>query len=127
MGPVQGIAGEASGADPLAGSKLDSAPLRNTTIAVVATDARLTRNEAQRLAMMAADGMARAIRPIHTPLDGDTVFALSTGVKHLGDVPAWTLTALGSLAADTLARAIGRAMWEAESIGRWRCYRALRI
>ena len=72
---------------------------------------------------MAADGMARAIRPVHTPFDGDTVFALSTGRVPLGDIPARTLTALGSLAADTLARAIGRAVWEAQAIGQWPSYR----
>ena len=54
-------------ADPLAESKLDALPGQNTTIAVVATDAALTRVEAKRLAIMAADGMARAIRPVHTP------------------------------------------------------------
>jgi L-aminopeptidase/D-esterase-like protein len=123
MGPAVTAAATPSEADPLAAGKLDPALLQNTTIAAVATDAALTRVEAQRLAFMAADGMARALRPVHTPFDGDTIFALSTGRKPLGDVPARTLTALGSLAADTLARAIGRAVWEARSIGKWRSYR----
>jgi L-aminopeptidase/D-esterase-like protein len=64
----------------------------NTTIAVVATDAALTKSQARRLAVTAQDGLARAIRPVHTPLDGDTVFAAATGAKALGD-PIWTLAA----------------------------------
>ena len=59
--------------------------------------------------------MARAIRPIHTPFDGDTVFALATGKKKLPEQRPLALTALGSIAADTLTRAIGRALWAAES------------
>ena len=54
--------------------------------------------------------MTRAIRPIHTPYDGDTVFALATGDKALGGQPADTLAMLGSMAADCLTRAIGRAI-----------------
>jgi L-aminopeptidase/D-esterase-like protein len=123
MGPAVPAAASPSEADPLAESKFDPALHQNTTIAVIATDAALAKPDAQRLAIMAADGMSRAIRPVHTPFDGDTVFALSTGRVPLGGVPARTLTALGSLAADTLARAIGRAIWEAQSIGRWQCYR----
>ena len=57
----------------------------NTTIAVVATDAALTKSQARRLAVTAQDGLARAIRPVHTPLVGDTVFAAATGAKALGD------------------------------------------
>jgi L-aminopeptidase/D-esterase-like protein len=99
---------------PLGGSKLDAqVPGANTTIAVVATDAVLDKAQAQRLAIMASDGMARAIRPIHTPFDGDTVFALATGAAALGDQPHQALAMLGSAAADCLARAIGRAMAEA--------------
>ncbi len=102
---------------PMAGSKLAAREAgANTTIAVVATDASLTRAECARLAIMAADGMARAIRPVHTPFDGDTVFALATGKVELdGNRPA-TLAMLGSLAADCLARAIGRAMAQARSL-----------
>ncbi len=86
----------------------------NTTIAVVATDAALTKSQAKRLAVMAQDGLARAIRPVHTPLDGDAVFAASTGLKPLAD-PIHGLAMLGALAADTLARAVARAIYEAES------------
>jgi L-aminopeptidase/D-esterase-like protein len=56
-----------------------NAAAQNTTLAVIATDARLSKAQATKLAQMAQDGLARAIRPVHTPFDGDTVFALSTG------------------------------------------------
>ncbi len=88
----------------------------NTTIAVVATDADLNKAQAHRLAIMASDGMTRAIRPIHTPFDGDTVFALATGAAALGEQPAETLAMLGSMAADCLTRAIGRAMASAGTL-----------
>ncbi|HCB32005.1 MAG TPA: peptidase T4, partial [Deltaproteobacteria bacterium] len=51
----------------------------NTTLCVVATDAALTKAQSQRVAIMAQDGFARAIRPVHTPFDGDTIFVLATG------------------------------------------------
>jgi L-aminopeptidase/D-esterase-like protein len=76
--------------------------IENTTLAVVATDAALTKAQARKVASMAHDGMARAIRPIHTMFDGDTIFALSTGNLH-SDV-----TTIGSVAADLVARAIAR-------------------
>ncbi|HEY1130285.1 MAG TPA: P1 family peptidase [Roseateles sp.] len=82
----------------------------NTTLAVVACNADLTTAECKRLAMMAQDGIARAVRPAHTPFDGDTVFALASGAHHLGDARAVQLGRLGSAAADCLARAIARAV-----------------
>jgi len=91
-----------------------SAPGGNTTIAVVATDAVLTKREARRLAVTAQDGLSRAIRPVHTPLDGDTVFAAATGVRPLTD-PILTLSSLGALAADVLARAVARGVYAAAS------------
>ena len=94
----------------------------NTTLAVVATDATLTRVQARRLAVMAQDGLARAIRPVHTPYDGDTVFALSTGRRDLEDSEAG-LARLGMLAADCLARAVARAVFEAEDLGGVPSYR----
>ena len=97
----------------------------NTTIAIVATNVALTPGQAQRLAVMAQDGMARAIVPVHTPFDGDVVFALSTGRQPLAEPWALSLTALGAMAADCLARAIGRAVYEAEPLGPWPSYRAL--
>jgi len=90
-------------------------PGANTTIAVVATDAALDKGGCRRLAIMAQDGLARAIRPVHTPFDGDTVFALSTGTGPPVDPAA--LARLGSAAADCLARAVMRAVLAAEPLG----------
>ncbi len=90
-------------------------PRTSTTLAVVATDAVLTKAEAKRLAVMAQTGMARAIYPVHTPLDGDVVFAVSTGRKPLAD-PMLGLTALGTVAANCVARAIARAVYEATAL-----------
>lgn len=83
-----------------------------TTIAIVATDARLSQAEAQRLATAAHDGMARAIVPSHTPFDGDLVFAAATGARSLPD-PVADPFVLGHAAACCLARAIARAVYEA--------------
>jgi L-aminopeptidase/D-esterase-like protein len=86
---------------------------RNTTIACVATDVALTPAQAKRVAVMAQDGLSRAIRPVHAPFDGDVVFAISTAQRTL-DAPAdYTLARIGALAADCLARAIARAVYEA--------------
>jgi D-aminopeptidase len=86
---------------------------QNTTLGVIATDAALRRDQLRRLAVMAQTGMARALYPVHTPLDGDIVFALSTGTRPLAD-PLWDLARLGALAASTLARAIARGVYEAQ-------------
>jgi D-aminopeptidase len=96
-------------------SKLDR--LASTTLAVVATDAELTKPEARRLAVMAQDGLARAIHPVHTPLDGDIVFALATGRKPLGNA-ILDMVAIGSAAARCLARAVARGVYEAGRDGR---------
>ena len=89
-----------------------SRPGENTTIGLVATNARLTKAEAHRMALMADDGFARAIFPSHTMGDGDTVFSLATGT--------WTgeanVTQIGALAADVMARAIVRAATEATGL-----------
>lgn len=87
----------------------------STTIAVVATDAILTKTQAKRLAVMAQAGLARAIYPVHTPLDGDTVFAAATGKKPLAD-PVLSLARLGGLAANVLARAVARGVYEAQAL-----------
>jgi L-aminopeptidase/D-esterase-like protein len=87
-------------------------PGENTTIGLVATNARLTKTQAQRMAMMADDGFARAIFPSHTMGDGDTVFALATG-QWTGEA---NLTQIGALAADVMARAIVRAATEATGV-----------
>jgi L-aminopeptidase/D-esterase-like protein len=86
--------------------------LASTTLAVVATDAALSKAQAARLAMMAQDGLARAIYPVHTPLDGDIVFAAATGVKELAE-PLADLAEMGTVAANVLARAVARAIYEA--------------
>ena len=90
-------------------------PRENTTLACIATDVALSRVELQRVAIMAQDGMARALRPAHAPFDGDIVFALSTAQQSASeDTPRPVLTMrLGALAADVLARAIARAVYEA--------------
>lgn len=84
----------------------------NTTIAIVATDATLDQSQCTRLATAAHDGMARALVPSHTPMDGDLVFAVSTAGKPLTDPVADTLW-LGHAAATCLARAIARAVYHA--------------
>jgi D-aminopeptidase len=87
----------------------------NTTIAVVATDAELNKAQAKQFAVMAQDGMARAIYPAHTALDGDTVFAAAIGRRPLTN-PISELTELGALAANVLARAVARAIYEARAL-----------
>lgn len=87
-------------------------PGTNTTIGVVATDACLTKAQAQRLAMAAHDGLARSINPSHTQLDGDTMFALATGQGP--GVP--DLLLLATMAAEATARAVVRAIWAARSL-----------
>ncbi|MFN3706176.1 MAG: P1 family peptidase [Thermoflexales bacterium] len=82
--------------------------LQHTTLAVVATNATLSKAMAQRVAMMAHDGLARTINPVHTLLDGDVVFALSAG-----EVEA-DVSVVGTLAAEALAQAVLRAVWGAE-------------
>ncbi|WP_207392321.1 P1 family peptidase, partial [Paracoccus nototheniae] len=85
-----------------------------TTIAIVATDAALDKAGLQRMAIAAHDGLARALVPSHTPLDGDLVFAVSTGARPLAD-PVADAFALGHAAACVLARAIARGVHAAAS------------
>jgi len=100
-------------------------PAFATTIGVVATDAILTKAQCAKVAGIAHDGMARAIRPVHTMFDGDTVFTLATGDRGVPDPLAFH--ALLDAAGDCFTRAIGRAMLVAVSVetpaGRWRSYR----
>jgi L-aminopeptidase/D-esterase-like protein len=86
---------------------------RNTTLACVATDVALSPAQAKRVAVMAQDGLARAIRPVHAPFDGDVVFALSTARQPCPEPTDFTIARLGALAADCLARAVARAIYEA--------------
>ena len=90
-------------------------PRTSTTLVVVATDAVLSKPQAKRLAVMAQTGLARALHPVHTPLDGDVVFAVSTGRKPLSD-PLLDLTALGTAAAACVARAVARGVYEASAL-----------
>ena len=90
-------------------------PGENTSIAIVATDADLSKAQAKELAVIAQDGLARAIYPAHTTLDGDTVFAAATGRRPLTD-PINEITELGAIAANALARAVARGVFEAKSL-----------
>lgn len=99
------------------------APARNTTIALVACDAALTKIQATKVAQMAHDGMGRAIRPAHTMFDGDTIFCLATGMRPLHSPQGFfpmpepqAVTEIGHAAADCLSRAIIRAVLAAESL-----------
>src|SRR5215469_14907551 len=90
-------------------------PGANTTLVVVATDAVLTKAQTNRLAVMAQTGMSRAIYPVHSPLDGDTLFAAATGRRPLAD-PVFALTHLGTLAANVVTRAIARGIFAAKAL-----------
>jgi L-aminopeptidase/D-esterase-like protein len=100
-----------------------ASPGGNTTIGILATNATLTKVEAQRLAIMAQDGLARAIRPSHTPFDGDTLFVLATGRHALAEPRPQALAALGALAADCVARAVARGVYAAAPLGPWPSWR----
>jgi L-aminopeptidase/D-esterase-like protein len=86
----------------------------NTTLAVVVTDAALTKTQAKRLAMIAQTGFARAIYPVHAPMDGDVLFAAATGERPID--PLIGLTELGMVAANVVARAIARGVYAATAL-----------
>lgn len=109
----RGIQGLAARPDEWGPAAANPQSRQNTTIACIATDARLDPGEIKRVAIMAQDGMARAIRPVHAPFDGDVVFALSTGRRDLPEPRAYTVARIGALAADVLSRAIARGVYEA--------------
>ena len=88
--------------------------VENTTLAVVVTDAELTKPQARRLAMIAQTGFARAIYPVHAPTDGDVLFAAATGEKTVD--PLAGLTELGMVAANVVARAIARGVYMAAAL-----------
>jgi L-aminopeptidase/D-esterase-like protein len=92
--------------------RLKGTPGTSTTIGLVATDAVLTKAQALRLAIMAHDGLARAVLPAHAPMDGDTMFAAATGLRPMND-PVRELTQLGHAATLVMARAIARGVYEA--------------
>jgi len=103
------------------GRPVDAQPGQNTTIGVVATNARLTKVQATKVAQMAHDGLARAIYPAHTMGDGDTIFALATGAIAGADV-----SRVGALGAEMIAEAVVRAAREATGIPGYPAARDLR-
>lgn len=118
---LEGELGEVSKCPVVPPGQVFSGPGRNTTLAVVATDANLSKAQAQKIAQMAHDGLARAIRPSHTMFDGDTIFCVATCEKSLPKEEgffegAWAsaLNELGRAAADTLTRAVMRGITAAE-------------
>jgi L-aminopeptidase/D-esterase-like protein len=96
------------------GAPADATAIEHTTLAVVVTDALLTKSQARRLAMIAQTGFARAIYPVHAPMDGDVVFAAATGAKPVD--PLVGLTELGMVAANVMARAIARGVYTATAL-----------
>jgi L-aminopeptidase/D-esterase-like protein len=107
------------------GAKANPAARANTTIACVAVDAALTPAEAKRVAQMASAGLARAIRPVFAPFDGDVVFALATAARPAPEPRAFAVARFGALAADCLARAVARGVFAAESVGDMKAWRDL--
>ncbi|MEO1304466.1 MAG: P1 family peptidase [Pseudomonadota bacterium] len=104
----------AADAEDWGASKANPKRGENTTICCVATDIALTPGQAHRVAQMALAGMARAIRPVFAPVDGDVVFVVSTAQKPLPEPEAFQIARLGELAANTVARAIARGVYEAQ-------------
>jgi L-aminopeptidase/D-esterase-like protein len=109
-----------------------NAPAQNTTIGLVATDAALSKVQAQKVAQMAHDGLARAVRPAHTMFDGDTLFCLATGKRELPNQPgafiagqAQALNELGQAAADCVSRAIIHGVLSARSLNGMTAFRDL--
>jgi L-aminopeptidase/D-esterase-like protein len=102
-------------------------PGGHTCIGVVATNAALDKTALRHVAGMAHDGLARAIRPVHTPFDGDTLFAMATaGWQDAAVTDAarpWLIARVGSIAADCVARAVARGLWAAEPLGALRSAR----
>lgn len=110
-----GPSGLSASGDEWGAPKANPRAGENTTIALVATDVALTRVECQRVAIMAQDGMARAIRPSHAPFDGDIVFCISTEKQQIPDgaMRQFVVAQIGAAAADVLARAIARGVYHA--------------
>ncbi|MEK9968356.1 MAG: P1 family peptidase [Ferrovibrio sp.] len=107
-----GVAAESRIARPAEGS--------HTCIGVIATNAPLDKTGLRHVLAMAHDGLARSVRPVHTPFDGDTLFALASATwqdnEGAADRP-WLIARVGSIAADCVARAVARGVWSAEPLG----------
>lgn len=97
-------------------ARFKGGPGANTTIGVIATDAPLTKAQCKRLAIAGHDGLARGLRPVHAALDGDIVFAASTATENTSAVDPVVLSLLSTTAADCLARAIARGVYEAKRL-----------
>lgn len=106
-----GLAAESRIAKPVTGS--------HTCIGIIATNAVLDKTNLRHVLAMAHDGLARAVRPVHTPFDGDTLFALATATWQdtSGADQPWLVARVGSIAADCVARAVARGVWAAEPLG----------
>jgi L-aminopeptidase/D-esterase-like protein len=100
------------------GQGFSSAPGQNTTIGVVATNAKFDKTQMTKIAEMAHDGLARAINPAHTPSDGDTLFAMSTGASNITP----NLTVIGALAAEAVTEAILRGVMKAKPVAGFSTY-----
>lgn len=107
----------------MSGANSNAHPGSNTTIGVVATNATLTKSEVNKVAQMAHDGLARSIAPVHTAMDGDTVFAAATG----GFTSKVDVSKVGALAAEALARAVKQAVVSATSIPGYPAHRDLSL
>ncbi len=105
------------GMGPMWAGQTQAEPATNTTIAAIVTDAVLDKEGANKVAQMAHDGLARAIVPVHTMYDGDTVFCLATAEKPMSGDKAVDITTLGALASEVLAKAVVRAVKAAKSAG----------
>jgi L-aminopeptidase/D-esterase-like protein len=103
----------------MAGATLHPRPGENSTIGVVATNARLNKTQATKMAQMAHDGFARSINPVHSMMDGDTIFAAATGTSRA----AADLTTIGAVAAEVMARAVNRAVLTATGIPNYPAHR----
>ena len=112
--------------------QLPEPPIANTTIGIVATDAKITKAQAKKIAQMAHDGLARAVRPSHTMFDGDTLFCLATGKRVLPDTQgvlagnkAQAMNDMGHAAAECMSRAIVHGILAAETHGDFMAFRDL--
>lgn len=121
-GEFGGFGHDAAGVDLgiAAEARIGSVPGAHTCIGIIATNAPLDKISLRHVSAMAHDGLARAVRPVHTPYDGDTLFALATAAWQdtdtVGDI-SWLVARVGSIAADCVARAVARGVWAAEPLG----------